>query len=325
MNAPAQSFAMISAHGSLPSVADLFLSHREMVYRTCLRWLGHHHDAEDMTQETFRRAALAIRSFDPQRPIEPWLVAIAGNRCRTFLSRRGREKTDQSIDQWDAEPLSIHSNRGPREQQAFLVREWIDRALDELPADQRRAFELIHQEELSYPEAAEAMGRSIGTIKTWVHRARKSMRQTWYRDDVRRSVVVSVASLLFLVACWSGGGIRLPTIQTATNANTGNAVAETLDLTSHSSAFTGYSDQNATAWQLTSLRLFSQTPVAFQNIEQLPPDSLPIERWIQESTPVINQLRNGIAPVERTLRGMMGLFASIPTPPATVSREAPAA
>jgi|GEM_PF-6344995 len=67
---------------------ELFRRHRDLVYRVCVRWLGHHQDAEDLTQETFRRVAASIQSWDRSRPIEPWLTTIAGNRCRSFLAKQ---------------------------------------------------------------------------------------------------------------------------------------------------------------------------------------------------------------------------------------------
>ena len=50
--------------------------------------LDHRQDAEDVTQETFLRALRAIFGFDSARPIRPWLLEIAANRCRTALALR---------------------------------------------------------------------------------------------------------------------------------------------------------------------------------------------------------------------------------------------
>jgi RNA polymerase sigma-70 factor (ECF subfamily) len=182
-------------------LAEIFGRHREMVYRVCLRWLGHHHDAEDVTQETFRRAAIAIHTWDNRRPIEPWLVTIAGNRCRSFLSCRRREKLTESIDHFRDEYSAMAlEDRSVNEQQT-IAEDCLLHAMEGLPRNHRRAFELVHREELSYPQAAQQMGRSVGTIKTWVHRARTAMRKTLQRDSLRRTVAASVASLL-LICGW---------------------------------------------------------------------------------------------------------------------------
>src|SRR3954468_10312404 len=60
------------------------------VFGLCLRMLGQRQDAEDAAQETFVRVLRNLHRWDAERDFEPWLLAIAGNRCRTALSVRGR-------------------------------------------------------------------------------------------------------------------------------------------------------------------------------------------------------------------------------------------
>ncbi len=66
----------------------LMRRHHALVFQICLRMMGHRQDAEDATQETFSRVARYLEHWDRGRPLEPWLVTIAGNRCRTLLSRK---------------------------------------------------------------------------------------------------------------------------------------------------------------------------------------------------------------------------------------------
>ncbi|MGL4419026.1 MAG: RNA polymerase sigma factor, partial [Gemmataceae bacterium] len=60
------------------------------IHRLAWRLLRHHQDAEDVTQEVFVRAIRALHRWDGVRPLRPWVVAIAVNRCRTWLSQRPR-------------------------------------------------------------------------------------------------------------------------------------------------------------------------------------------------------------------------------------------
>src|SRR5207253_3793966 len=60
------------------------------VFGLCLRMLGQRQDAEDAAQETFVRVLKNLHRWDPERDFEPWLLAIAGNRCRTALAARHR-------------------------------------------------------------------------------------------------------------------------------------------------------------------------------------------------------------------------------------------
>ena len=145
--------------------ATLFGRYHSLVFNVCLKMLRHRQDAEDVTQETLSRVAKYLHRWDSQKPIEPWLIAIAGNRCRTHLPRRQ-----------NFQPLSATSepstNRTNQARDAESLREELDLALLSLPENQQRAFILFHQHALNYAEIAERMASPLGTVKTWVHRAR---------------------------------------------------------------------------------------------------------------------------------------------------------
>ena len=160
--------------------AVLFGRYHSHVFAICMRMLGHRQDAEDATQETFTRAAKYLKRWDSGRPFEPWLVAIAGNRCRSFMaSRRGHHSLSPAV-----EPV-VHAD--PSSSAASLDEE-IDLALDQLTATQRKAFELFHRQGLGYQEIADQMGRPVGTIKTWIHRARGQLiQQLQDREVVHRA------------------------------------------------------------------------------------------------------------------------------------------
>lgn len=160
--------------------SKLVLRHHSLVFRVCMRILGHRQDAEDATQETFSRVAKYLDRWDSRRPLEPWLVAIAGNRCRTFLAaRRAHQSLCPAI-----EPVTDEAavNRN-----ADLLREELDLALTQIPSSHRRAFELFHEHSLSYCEIAAELGCPVGTAKTWVHRARaRIIHQLSQREVVLR-------------------------------------------------------------------------------------------------------------------------------------------
>lgn len=170
--------------------AELVRRHQQLVFRVCLRILGHREDAEDVTQETFSRMAKYLDRWDSRRPLEPWLVAIAGNRCRTFLSRRHVHQPLTSV----VEPISDGT---AQQLAADSLREEVYLALAHLPLNQRRAFRLFHEEGLNYAEIAVQLNCPIGTIKTWVHRARGRLiehlrdREVFARQSNRSDITVS--------------------------------------------------------------------------------------------------------------------------------------
>ena len=72
-------------------------------------------------------------------------------------------------------PLNREFLRLDGEAEFILHAEEVQLALAELRAEYRQAFLLFHDHEMSYGEIAEAMGVPLGTIKTWVHRARREL------------------------------------------------------------------------------------------------------------------------------------------------------
>ena len=141
---------------------------RGQVFGLCYRMLGNREDAEDAVQETFVRVLKNLAKWDSNRDFEPWLFAIAGNRCRTALSKRCRRPASYSI----VEPLP---DGRPDEQAAAHLAEEVQLGLERLRPDHRQALILFHQHELSYEQIAESMSRPLGTVKTWIHRARSEL------------------------------------------------------------------------------------------------------------------------------------------------------
>lgn len=166
--------------GDQQAMLDLVNRFRGQVFGLCYRMLGHRQDAEDAAQETFTRALRNLRSWDSNRDFEPWLLAIAGNRCRTALSRRMRRPSTYTLN----EPVA---SGAPDMQAAKQLAEEVELALGSLRAEYREAFVLFHEHELSYAQIAEALGRPIGTVRTWIHRARRELIQFLQAREVVES------------------------------------------------------------------------------------------------------------------------------------------
>jgi RNA polymerase sigma factor (sigma-70 family) len=134
------------------------------VYGLCVRLLRHRHDAEDVTQEVFLRVFRHLGRWDAARPLKPWVMGIAVNRCRTWLTQRARRP--EVVDY-----LQDTAPGRPDDDSAELVRE-IRAAVDDLRADYQAVFVLFHEQGQPYEDIAQALERPVGTIKTWLHRAR---------------------------------------------------------------------------------------------------------------------------------------------------------
>ena len=150
--------------GDAEAIQTLVDRFQAEVFGLCVRLLSHRHDAEDVTQEVFLRVFRSLRRWDAKRPLKPWIMGIAVNRCRTWMAQRARRP--DLVDYLHDTAMSPAPDDS-----AELVSE-IQAALGELRLEYRSVFVLFHEHGQPYEEIAEALDRPVGTIKTWLHRAR---------------------------------------------------------------------------------------------------------------------------------------------------------
>jgi RNA polymerase sigma-70 factor (ECF subfamily) len=152
----------------------LVLDHQDRIYALGLALTGNRHDAEEVAQDTFLRAYRALGAYPPERVGElkqrAWLHRIAVNVVRN----RVRGIRPRLVELNGSEP---DRSSGPEED--VIRRAEIDALAARvacLPARYREAVVLRHVQDLSYAEAAEALGQPVGTVKANVHRGLKILR-----------------------------------------------------------------------------------------------------------------------------------------------------
>ncbi|MGL4460859.1 MAG: RNA polymerase sigma factor [Planctomycetia bacterium] len=138
---------------------------QSLVFGVCLRMLGDRHDAEDAAQEVFLRALRGLAGYDADRPLRPWILTIAANRCRTHLGRRRRRPVVADLDD------QVPDHRAHDADAAELVAE-LRTAVDRLRPEYKQVFLIFHEQAVSYQEMSVLIGKPVGTLKTWLHRAR---------------------------------------------------------------------------------------------------------------------------------------------------------
>lgn len=156
--------------GDGPAFQKIVMRYQGPVYNLCIRYTGGH-DAEDAAQETFVKAFMHRTSFDPERPLLPWLLTIARRLCID----RGRSKKNRFHDELDNDRLP--DNALPADERLYQkeVIEALATALDTLPEGQREAVVLHHVDGLAYREVAEVLEVPMGTVMTWLHRGRQKL------------------------------------------------------------------------------------------------------------------------------------------------------
>lgn len=170
--------AVRARDGDGHAFTELVRRHQERVFRIVYRMLRNRDEAEDVTQVTFVRAFRSLLKFKEEFAFHPWLYRIAVNASLTHIEKRKREKL-VDIEQVPERLVP----RPPGEEsplEAVGRREMIDRiqrALPELPQEQRLVFLLRVNEGLSYEEIAETLDIPRGTVMSRLSRAREALRK----------------------------------------------------------------------------------------------------------------------------------------------------
>jgi RNA polymerase sigma-70 factor, ECF subfamily len=157
------------------AMAELYDRYGRLVYALILRVVRDGGIAEDLVQETFLRVWNRVQGFDAGRGgLGPWLLAVARNRAIDYLrSAAGRMRNAVEL------PESEHPAMFADMEKELLNSDRVRRvrvALEKLSENQRAVIELAYFEGLSQAEMAERMRQPLGTVKTWVRTALKSLR-----------------------------------------------------------------------------------------------------------------------------------------------------
>jgi RNA polymerase sigma-70 factor (ECF subfamily) len=175
--------ARAAARGDRNAFARLVDLYRRPVHGLAFRLLRDPEEARDAAQETFVRAWSAISTYDVEQPFGPWILRIARNLTLDQLRRRGSAGRQVALDaapEDGAPPIELAGD-GPAADallEQSQTRATLEAAVAALPANYREVIQLFHVEQLSYREIAETLEVPIGTVMTWLHRARGKLRAT---------------------------------------------------------------------------------------------------------------------------------------------------
>jgi RNA polymerase sigma-70 factor (ECF subfamily) len=132
-------------------------------------------DHEDLVQDILLSIHAGRATYDPSRPFMPWLRSIAHHRMVDGARRSGRRTAKELLIDDCAESVA---DRPSIEEDAYGDPQALRRAVNDLPARQRTAIELVKLRELSLIEASELSGIGISALKLSVHRAIKNLRNS---------------------------------------------------------------------------------------------------------------------------------------------------
>lgn len=188
-----QEIVALAVEGKESAYRELIRRYERPVFSLVLRMVRDRQLAEDLSQETFIKALNAIASYRPEYKFSSWIFKIANNAAIDHLRRR--ELNTLSIDgspnatsAEDIEATALQvgdkSETPLAELEARELGTAIERAIGQLRPEYRSCIMLRHVEGLAYEEIAQLLDLPLGTVKTYIHRARHELRDmlTHLRD-----------------------------------------------------------------------------------------------------------------------------------------------
>ncbi len=181
-----QEVVLQAREGRQAAYRELIRRYERPIFALIFRMVRDRELAEDLSQETFVKALNAIGSYRPEFKFSSWIFKIANNAAIDHLRRRELDTLSLEGSPHAATPEAMQATAlqiGNREEsplEAVEARELgsaIEAAIGRLRPEYRSCILLRHVEGRAYEEIAEILDLPLGTVKTYIHRARNELRQ----------------------------------------------------------------------------------------------------------------------------------------------------
>lgn len=149
-----------------------------MLYTLAYRMLGNAEDAEDVVQEIFLRVYKSLARFRLGQKFYPWIYTIAINCTRTYLRRKKKKNANEILQSETTFMIFSQDNKTKNPSDILEVKEGekiAQKSIMALKPKYREVFVLRHIEGLSTLDVAEILNIPEGTVKIYLHRARKEI------------------------------------------------------------------------------------------------------------------------------------------------------
>jgi RNA polymerase sigma-70 factor (ECF subfamily) len=180
-----QEIVALARDGKEAAYRELIRRYERPIFSLVMRMVRNREQAEDLAQETFIKALNAIGTYRPEFKFSSWIFKIANNAAIDFLRRREVDTLSldgapnaTTADEIEATALQV-GDKGETPLAELEARELgtaIERAIGRLRPEYRSCILLRHVEGLAYEEIAQLLDLPLGTVKTYIHRARHELR-----------------------------------------------------------------------------------------------------------------------------------------------------
>ena len=185
-NLPDADVVALAQHGRELAFRELIRRYERPVFSLVFRMVRDRETAEDLAQETFIKVLNHVDRYRPEFKFSSWLFKIANNVAIDHIRKRHLETVSM-----DGSPhagtaaeveatsfdVSVHQESALEELESRELGSAIEQAIAKLRPEYRSCIMLRHVEGRSYEEIAATLDLPLGTVKTYIHRARHELRR----------------------------------------------------------------------------------------------------------------------------------------------------
>jgi RNA polymerase sigma-70 factor (ECF subfamily) len=185
-NLPDADVVALAQKGREPAFRELIRRYERPVFSLVYRMVRDRELSEDLTQDTFIKVLTHIDKYRSEFKFSSWLFKIANNVAIDHLRRRQLDTvsmegsphaTSTEIAEATSFELATQAETPLEEIEARELGSEIERAISQLRPEYRACILLRHVEDKSYEEIAATLDLPLGTVKTYIHRARHELRK----------------------------------------------------------------------------------------------------------------------------------------------------
>ncbi len=152
--------------------------YKRLVYNVVFRMVQNDADREDLCQDIFVKVYQNLGGFQYESKLSTWIARIAYNTCINALKKKKVPLYDDHALEGDSlEKVTANSEKPDEVTEERDLSARLQREIEKLPAKYKTILTLYHVEEMSYAEIAEIMNLPEGTVKSYLFRARKLLKE----------------------------------------------------------------------------------------------------------------------------------------------------
>lgn len=160
--------------GDLQAFGSLVKQYQQLVFYVIDKLIRNNEDKKDVSQEVFIKVHKNLRSFNYQSKLSTWIASIAYRTALNYIRdhAKGREVEYQK----DIEDFQFADPDPGKLSEKKDISAYISRLMEEMPVQYKTVLTLYHLNEFSYDEIAQITGMPEGTVKSYLFRARKLLK-----------------------------------------------------------------------------------------------------------------------------------------------------